>query len=104
MYLGGALSHPADVYPRRNRADRLSRGRGGHSFADRGYGTRGDSVDRRAFRLGWPVPAGQPYPPARSLPPIGLSGVDRSGYFYAWWALEDSNLRPRACEARALTS
>ncbi len=21
-----------------------------------------------------------------------------------WWALQDSNLRPRACEARALTS
>jgi hypothetical protein len=23
---------------------------------------------------------------------------------FRWWALEDSNLRPRACEARALTS
>src|SRR5437899_9231854 len=77
MRLGGALPCPANLCPRRNRDDRLSRRRGGHSFADRRDGARGYSVGRRNSRLGRPVLAGQPHPPTRSLPPLGVSGIRR---------------------------
>src|SRR5213083_2848377 len=73
MQLGGVLPCPANVRPRRNRDDRLSRRRGGHSFADRRHGTRGDSVGRRNSRLGRPVLAGQSHPPTYSVPPVGVS-------------------------------
>jgi hypothetical protein len=40
-------------------------------------------------------------PLAKSQHREGASECKMSG---VWWALQDSNLRPRACEARALTN
>src|SRR5947209_13303665 len=77
MRLGGALPRPANVCSRRNRDDRLSRRRGGRSFADRRHGARGDSVGRRSSRLGRALLAGQPHPRTCSLPPVGVSGMRR---------------------------
>src|SRR5438132_7710813 len=77
MRLGGALPCPANVCHRGNRDARLSRRRGGRSFADRRHGARGDSVGRRSSRLGRALLAGQPHPRTCSLPPVGVSGIRR---------------------------